>query len=224
MVLRIRPATLADERDVYRICLLTANAGKSAEELVKNPDICGTVYAVPYLHLSTTWKYVLVDVNESSDSNDEVNEEVVGYVVGASDCRAFEADANENWWPKAQQRFPKPPDSEKDQYTGYEWYYFETIAHFPSTGQEVIDVYPAFIHINILPPHQGKGWGTKLIRKAAEHVLNDGVAGLWVGIDSKNDSARKFYLAIGFQAIESKEGEYFALDIKKYLASGRGAK
>lgn len=216
MALSLRQATPQDESAVSRICFLTANAGKTAEGLFKNPELPGLVYAVPYLHLSSCWQYVLVNNVEGQP------EEIVGYVVGASDCRAFEADAIANWWPKVQQRYPKPPESEKDNYTGAEWYYFETIDKPHSTGQEVIDVYPAFLHINILPPHQGQGWGTKMIRKAAEQVTSDGAKGLWVGIDARNDNARQFYKAIGFVNIPSKEGEYYALDAQKFLDSDRG--
>jgi ribosomal protein S18 acetylase RimI-like enzyme len=216
MVLQLRQATPADESAVSRICFLTANAGKTAEGLFKNPELPGLVYAVPYLHLASCWKYVLVNNVEGQQ------EEIVGYVLGASDCRAFEADAAENWWPKVQQRYPKPPESEKSKYTEAEWYYFETIANPHTTGQEIVDVYPAFLHINILPPHQGQGWGTRMIRKAAEQVTSDGAKGLWVGIDKRNDDARQFYKALGFFFIQSKEGECYGLDAKKFLDSDRG--
>ncbi|KAG8757740.1 hypothetical protein FRC14_001569 [Serendipita sp. 396] len=217
MSLHIREATVADEPAVSRICLLTADAGKSAEGLFKSPELPGLVYAVPYLHLAAAWRFVLVEMDNES------NEKVVGYILGSSDCRAFEADAAENWWPKLQPRYPRPPESDRDQYTGAELYYLDFIAKPHTTGQEVLDVYPAFLHINILPVHQGKGWGSKMIRRAAEQVLSDGKKGLWVGIDSRNDNGRKFYKAIGFERIESKEGEYYALDAQKFVDSGRGS-
>lgn len=217
MVLSIRKATPADEPPVSRICLLTADAGKSAEQYFRDPELPGLVYAVPYLHLTTSWKYVLINVQNG-------NEEVVGYVVGSSDCRAFEADAAENWWPKIQKRLPKPPDSEKDNYTPQEWYYLDFIANPHTTGQEVVDVYPAFLHINILPPYQGKGWGTKMICQAAKQVASDGGKGLWVGIDKRNDNARQFYKSVGFEFIPSVEGEYYALNVQKFLESDKGKK
>lgn len=219
MVLKIRKATAADEPAVSHICLVTADAGKSAEELFQNKELPGLVYAVPYLHLSSAYRFVLVDIN---DENDQVQEEkVVGYVVGSTNCRAFEKDATENWWPKIQARYPHPPEDSKEQYTGAEWYYFDTIAQPPTTGQEVVDIYQAFLHINILKPYRGKGWGSKLIRTAAEEAKSEGGKGLWVGIDSKNDEGRKFYLAIGFERMESKEGEYYGLDVDKYLNRGK---
>lgn len=218
MPLHLRKATLADEGAVSRICLLTGDAGKSAEHLFKKPEMPGLVYAVPYLHLDSAWRYVLVETDDAG-----VEKDVVGYVVGSSNCRAFEADAEKNWWPPLRPRYPKPEDADRDAYTGAELYYLDFIANPALTGQEVLDVYPAFLHINILPPHQGKGWGTKMIRQAALQVQADGEKGLWVGIDSRNDNGRQFYKAIGFEKMESKEGEYYGLDIKRFLDSGRGA-
>jgi ribosomal protein S18 acetylase RimI-like enzyme len=73
-----------------------------------------------------------------------------------------------------------------------------------------------------LESYRGKGWGSKLIKVAAETVKRDGGRGLWVGIDSRNDESRKFYLAIGFEKIVSEEGEYYGLDVEKFLARGNG--
>lgn len=224
MPLYIRAVTPLDEPAVSRICLLTADAGKSAEPLFVNssPELPGIVYAVPYLHLKSCWGFVLVDSGEETSNNNDASEKVVGYVIGSSSVRDFEADAAANWWPAARERFPLPPASEESKYNGTELYYFKTINNFPLTGQEVVDVYPAFLHINLLEGYRGAGWGSTLIRTAAEKVLGDGVEGLWVGIDSRNDAGRRFYLGIGFQKMESKEGDYYALDCQSYLDSGRG--
>jgi ribosomal protein S18 acetylase RimI-like enzyme len=181
------------------------------------------VYAIPYLHLSSAFRFVLVDVEEEGTIGENATtDKVVGYVVGSTNCRTFEQDATENWWPRIQAKHPYPPNSEKADYTDTEWYYFDTIVHPLVTAQEVLDVYQAFLHINILEPYRGKGWGSKLIRTAAETVKKGGGKGLWVGIDSRNDEARKFYLAIGFQKIASEQGEYYGLDVERFLATGKG--
>jgi hypothetical protein len=142
MVLQIRPATdVLDESAVSHICLVTADAGKSAEALFKNKELPGLVYAIPYLHLSSAFRFVLVDVEEEGIiGEDATKDKVVGYVVGSTNCRAFEQDAAENWWPRIQAKHPHPPDSEKADYTDTEWSYFDTIAHPPVTAQEVLDV------------------------------------------------------------------------------------
>ncbi|KAF7332031.1 N-acetyltransferase domain-containing protein [Mycena kentingensis (nom. inval.)] len=91
----IRKATAADESALSRICLLTADAGKSAEALHDHKELPGLVYSVPYVHLPTTYAFVLVD-----------GDVVVGYIVGSKDTRAYEQHAEEDWWPKHAERFP----------------------------------------------------------------------------------------------------------------------
>jgi len=217
MVLKIRPATSHDEPAVSHICLMTADAGKSADALFKNKELPGLVYAVPYLHLSSAFRFVLVNSQEEGTSDN-----VVGYVIGSTDCRAFEKDEAENWWPNMRAKYPHPPDSEKSHYNEREWKCFDAISCPPTIGQEVLDVYQAFLHINILEPYRRKGWGSKLIQVAAETVKKDNGKGLWVGIDPRNDEARKFYLAIGFEKIESGNREYYGLDIDRFLESRNG--
>ncbi|CCO32500.1 hypothetical protein BN14_06560 [Rhizoctonia solani AG-1 IB] len=58
--LEIRTPTLKDIPDLYRICLLTANAGDSAESLHQYPEVLQGLYIEPYLRLPTTFGFVLV--------------------------------------------------------------------------------------------------------------------------------------------------------------------
>jgi hypothetical protein len=74
MPISIRQASVDDAPALSRICLLTADAGKSAEDLHNFPELPGLLWAVPYVHLPTTWGFVMVD---------EINGEVVGYIVGS---------------------------------------------------------------------------------------------------------------------------------------------
>lgn len=60
MSIYIRPATLADEAAISHICLLTVNAGRSAESVYTIPDLIGRVYAVPYIHMKNAFAYVFV--------------------------------------------------------------------------------------------------------------------------------------------------------------------
>lgn len=185
----------------------------SAEHLHTVKELPGVVYALPYVNLDSTWGYVLVEKEEGTSGEDKV----VGYILGTSDIRRFEAEAEEKWWPHARSTYPIPPKEDQQAFTDADIYYFNLIAKPNITGQEVVDVYPATIHIDILPEHQRKGWGKRLIQMAAKKVIADGAKGLWVGIDSRNDEGRKFYLKLGFEAIPSKEGEYFALDAEKFM-------
>jgi hypothetical protein len=75
MTIKICKVTEDDEVSVSRICLLTADAGVSAEALHDFGELPGLVYAVPYIRMPTTWGFVL---------EDEAAQEVVGYVLGST--------------------------------------------------------------------------------------------------------------------------------------------
>ncbi|KAJ7068408.1 acyl-CoA N-acyltransferase [Mycena amicta] len=186
MTLTIRRATLADEGALSRICLLTADAGKSAQGQHEHGELPGLVYAVPYLHLPTTWAFVLVD-----------KEIVVGYIVGSEDTRVFERRAAEDWWPIQAEKYPPSAmllDGDKR--------YSELLRNMHTAEEPSIAFSPAHLHINILEEYQGKGWGRKLIATAIDHLKAAGLGGVWLGMDPRNSEARKFYERVGFSTFD----------------------
>jgi ribosomal protein S18 acetylase RimI-like enzyme len=202
MPLAIRPATLQDTPALSRICLLTADAGQSAEELHTVKDLPGTVSALPYVNLSSCWGFVLVD------SDGPQGDQVVGYVLGSSWVRKFEAEAEEKWWPRMRELYPVSTatgattsstvtdNAPSMQYTPSDIYYFNFIAHPTTTGQDVIDAAgPAFMLIGILPDYQRQGWGRQMVEAAARKVREDlgNVKGSWIWAwnDSRNEEATK---------------------------------
>ena len=46
----IRAATTGDAAALYRICLLTGDAGRDASDLYRDATLLGDVYVGPYLH------------------------------------------------------------------------------------------------------------------------------------------------------------------------------
>ena len=50
----IRDATPADAPELYRICLLTGDAGRDATALHADADLLGEVYVGPYLHIAAS--------------------------------------------------------------------------------------------------------------------------------------------------------------------------
>jgi len=207
MSLAIRPATLDDAPALSRICLLTADAGQSAENQCTVKDLPGTVHALPYVNLDSCWGFVLVDSGASQDGQ----EHVVGYVLGSSSVRKFEEEATEKWWPRMRELYPVSTvtnatlssssnagteNAPSMQYTPSDIYYFNLLAHPITTGQDIIDAAgPACMHINILPEHQRQGWGRQMVEIAARKVREDlgNVKGskVWAGVDPRNDEGRK---------------------------------
>lgn len=202
MTLTIRKALESDAPSLSRICLLTADAGESAEALHDYGELPGLVYAVPYVKLPTTWGFVLVDrddtnapVDESEQLGNE-NEKVVGYILGSFDTRAFEKHAADIWWPALAEKYPpsfarKPADER----------YMKLLRDMHTAPDDNIAFAPAHLHIDILPEYQKKGWGRRLIEEAIEHLRTE-VGGVWLGLDPRNEGAKTFYRKLGFEDID----------------------
>ncbi|KAF9506556.1 hypothetical protein BS47DRAFT_1352633 [Hydnum rufescens UP504] len=188
----IREGTAEDAPAVSKICLSTGNAGKSP-------------LAEPYFRLSSTFAYVLqVDVGKGGP------ERILGYICGAVDTRKYEEEAGEKWWPGLRDKYPVGgKGTERD---------IEVCRAFARptlTPDAVVAAYPAHMHVNLLPEAQRKGWGRRLIDKAAEHIRRFGGRGVHLMIDPNNDEARQFYKRIGFVVIPEPSGECYGLDFER---------
>jgi len=75
------------------------------------------------------------------------------------------------------------------------------------------------MHINLLPEAQGQGWGRKLISVAIKHVQRHHGSALFLGIDPRNDDARRFYKHVGFEHVPTANGENYVLDFEKWKGS-----
>ncbi|KAF8195738.1 acyl-CoA N-acyltransferase [Mycena galopus ATCC 62051] len=185
MSVAIRRATIADAPSLSRICLVTADAGKSAETLHDFGELPGLVYAVPYVHLPTTWAFVLVDGSKDNA--------VVGYIVGSTDTRAYEKYASEQWWPvQAEKYLPSAMVRDEDKK------YANLLRNMHTAPDPNIAFSPAHMHVNILEEYRGQGWGRKMIQAAVDYLKGEGINRLWLGMDPRNKDARKFYERIGF--------------------------
>lgn len=206
MAITIRKAIETDEAALSKICLLTADAGRSAEHLHDFGELPGLVYAVPYVKLPTTWGFVMVDSNKG--------DEVVGYILGSKDTRAFEDFAAKNWWPNLAAQYPsdqatKPADIR----------YCRMLQDVPIASDAVIQFAAAHLHIDILPEYQKQGWGTRLITESIEYLRHESIEGegIWLGMDPKNEGAKLFYAKLGFQPIPGAPEWYAGIRFKDYV-------
>jgi len=216
--LYIRSARLTDVGALSRICLLTANAGVSARPLHTLGELPGLVYALPYVHVPYTAGFVLVNRTASADGGGEQAEEVVGYILLATDTRAFEEAAENQWYPPLRTVYPlslikddkSATDGEADIEThalskplmNLDKWYIGLLHHPQPALPECIAFGPAHLHIDILPPFQRRGWGRRLIGRAVQYLRDAGIPTVWLAMDPKNKEAAKFYDRIGFEHIE----------------------
>lgn len=182
---RIRPYRPGDLEALYRICLATGDSGGEAAHLYADPNIIGHVYAAPYGVISPQTAFVVED-----------GEGVGGYILGPVDTRAFEAAAEDAWWPQLRARYVDPPvssqrDWSRDQIMSY------LIHHPQRTLSRIADLFPSHLHIDLLPRLQGQGWGGRLLDKWFETVRRFGSKGAHLGVGVANQRAIGFYRAYG---------------------------
>ncbi len=204
--LRIRRARPSDSDAVSRICLLTGNAGESAEALLTIGEFVGICYAVPYLHVQHAGGFVLVRSVSSETGvderlKDEDGNEVVAYTVFATNTDAFASEVEKDWYPTFRDKYTMSliEGEENTVLTDLDKHYIKLIHHPDPFDPSCLSFSSAHMHINILPPYQRQGWGRRLIGQVVSHLRNEeGLVEVWLGMDPRNHKAAKFYERIGF--------------------------
>jgi ribosomal protein S18 acetylase RimI-like enzyme len=181
----IRPYREADLEDLYRICLATGDAGGEASHLYADPKILGHVFAAPYGVLSPRTAFVVED-----------DEGVGGYVLGALDTQAFEAMAEERWWPKLRASYADPGPAPEEGWSRDQL--MAWVIHHPRrTSRRIADPYPSHVHIDLLPRLQGRGLGRRMLDLWFETLRDRGSTGVHLGVAPSNARAIRFYRAYG---------------------------
>jgi len=179
----IRAYRPSDLDTVYDICVRTADAGQDARGKFSEDDLWGDLFTGPYVHLDPSLAFVVDDGGEP-----------VGYVVGTADTATFARRYAAEWMPRFAERYPVPPPpprtAEQD---------MVALNYHPERMLVPgIDGFPAHLHIDLLPPYQGRGFGRRLIGRFAEAVDAPGVH---VAMLTANVKARGFYDRLGFEVL-----------------------
>ncbi|MFI7678178.1 GNAT family N-acetyltransferase [Actinophytocola sp. NPDC049390] len=184
MSAKIRTYRPGEEQVLYDICLLTGDSGADATALYEDPRLLGEVYVGPYLRFPAA----LALVGDESG--------VAGYVLGVPDTLAFEQWCDREWWPDLRDRYPLGtfPDGSPDDR-------IVRLIHKPPTASlDVVERYPAHLHIDLLPRLQGQGDGRRLLT-----ALLDGLdaPGVHLGVGLANQRAIGFYRRMGFTEVHA---------------------
>ncbi|HEX7003567.1 MAG TPA: GNAT family N-acetyltransferase [Trueperaceae bacterium] len=190
MEAKVRLCRPDDLDAVYEICLLTGDAGSDASHLYADPLLPGHLYAAPYVTLEPEHAFVL---------EDEAG--VCGYVVGALDTRDFRRRMIELWLPPLQAKLPLP-NPDREAWTAADHIYHQV--HFPRQEYpEWLDVFPSHLHIDLLPRAQRQGHGRAMMERFLGMIARAGSPGVHLGLDPRNDGARAFYRALGFNDFDA---------------------
>lgn len=187
----IRHATLHDLPGVYRVCLRTGDAGADATRLYRNGDLLGHVYVGPYVVGQPAHALVVADADG-----------VAGYCLAAPDTRAFAAWADAAWWPSLRAEFPRRSDGSPDARV------IELLHEPPTAEREIVDRYPAHLHIDLLEHVRGTGAGRRLIERQVELLRASGAPACHLTVAATNTNAIAFYEHLGWHVVSRNDEDW----------------
>lgn len=193
-----------DRDDLYRVCLLTSNNGGDGTPIFRDPRLPGDIYAVPYAVFEPSLALVAEDAGG-----------IGGYVVATIDTREFGRRLEREWLPAARARHPEPPPDLARELSVQERTALSNIHHCWKPGENVPSSYPSHLHINLLPPLQGRGVGRRLIAALLGRLREQESPGLHLATALTNQRAAGFYRHLGFTELEADDKHLFAMDLSE---------
>lgn len=187
--LQIRPFKAADLEACYAISLATGHAGGDASPLYRDPRMMGHIYIAPYALLAPALTFVIEDARG-----------VAGFVAGAVDTIAWEHRLENDWWPLLRRQYADPVGIPPDEQTA-DQRRAAMIHHPPATPVEIVERYPAHLHMNLLPRLQRRGVGSRLLGTWLATARTRGARSLHVGVNRRNAGALRFWAAKGFATL-----------------------
>ncbi|MFJ9038977.1 GNAT family N-acetyltransferase [Streptomyces sp. NPDC102406] len=183
----VRPYRPADRTALGHICVRTAHQGGDSSSLYPDPQLMPSIFAYPYVDLVPEFAFVLDDGAGTA----------VGYVLGAPDTATFVKRFRTEWLPRVAERYPEPAHEARtptEEMIG--------LLHDPErmVRDELAD-FPAHLHIDLLPPWQGRGHGRALMRALLEALHRDAVPAVHLCMVQANTAARAFYDRLGFRLL-----------------------
>jgi ribosomal protein S18 acetylase RimI-like enzyme len=190
--MHIRRADPSDRDELYAINAETGDAGADARPLYRNVELLAEIWVGPYLEFEPELAFVAED-----------GDGPVGYVLGASDTSAFEAECEERWWPALRARYPEPPPGAA---VTPDARLIHRIHHPPLTPASLVAEFPAHLHVDIRERGQGRGVGRRLMSTLFDALVRRGVDGVHLGVDVRNTRAIGFYEHLGFRPVGPADG------------------
>lgn len=193
-MLRIRPYDSADLDSLYEISLTTGHAGSDATALYTDGRLMGHIYSAPYAVLEPELALVVAD-----------DQGVAGFAAGTHDTETWLRRLEAEWWPRLRALYEDPgevllPDWSPDRRRAF------MIHHPVRTPREVVERYPAHMHLNLAPRIQGRGIGGRLFQEWLGAATARGVGAIHIGTNCANTRAIAFWSRQGFEILPPPMG------------------
>jgi GNAT superfamily N-acetyltransferase len=191
-MIKLRQFRSGDLNALYAISLATGHEGGDASHLYEDARLMGHIYSAPYALLEPGLVLVVVD-----------GDEVTGFAAGAIDTLLWEDVLERNWWPALRRRYPDPEETSLASWTA-DQRRASAIHHPKRAPRDVVDAYPAHLHLNLLPGAQGRGVGLMLLKAWLELASQRGATAVHVGVNRANLRALRFWSQNSFKDLNPK--------------------
>ncbi|GIW35200.1 MAG: N-acetyltransferase [Meiothermus sp.] len=179
---RIRPAQPEDLETMGRVAYLTGFFGESAAVYFPSLSLFRDLWIKPYLYGAGMCNWLA-----------ELDGIVVGYIVGASDTQVY----RQYFLRSAFEMLKNAMAGKYPGLVGCVPYLLR--AAWYSNRRAPAELYPAHLHINLLPQARGFGLGHQLLEAHLNCLRARGVRGVQLSTTRENDRALKLYEKFGFE-------------------------
>ncbi|MYW67064.1 GNAT family N-acetyltransferase [Streptomyces sp. SID8379] len=187
----VRAYRPSDHEALGHICVMTAHQGGDSSSLYPDHELMPSIFAHPYARLEPDFAFVLDDGAGTA----------VGYVLGVPDTAAFAKRFRAEWLPDVADRYPAPagpPRTPSEEMIG--------LLHTPERMvRDELAAFPAHLHIDLLPPWQGRGHGRALMDTLLGALHRQHVPAVHLCMVRENTSARAFYDRLGFRLLTVRD-------------------
>ena len=183
----VRGYQVRDYWDVSDVCLRTGEGGADATGVYVSDELLPDIYARPYVLFEPALAFVVEHAGR-----------VGGYIVCAPDTRAFVERYRADWLPILARKYAALAQPGTRNQRVIQAGLSPERMLFPE-----VERYPAHLHIDLLPPLQGRGLGRLLMSRLMRALRERGVPGLHLSLSPANTRARGFYDHIGFHEVPS---------------------
>jgi len=120
-------------------------------------------------------------------------DKAVGYILCAPDFGRYVKIMREEYVPKTRSLSPEHADAIEKTFIKY---------------KEYLALYPAHLHIDILPEYQGRGLGVQLMSSLLRKLRDSDINGVFLTTGVQKEHAHKFFEKNGFKKIDSLGKDY----------------
>lgn len=174
----IRKYTPEDRNSIIDICYETRD--KSLINL-KNRKLFALRWALCYTDFFPDYAFVA-----------EESGEVIGYILSTPDTLLQEKYHTQRIIPRIKEHL----SSNNEQY-----HLFTGFIPLTQMAGNILEEYPAHLHINLTSQCRHKGIGSKLIETMEENLRNRGIKGIHLGVMKENNNAVNFYYKHNFKLL-----------------------